>query len=36
MAIMKKSKQAIFYPNIPSALGPVEHDDSVPIPKPPQ
>jgi len=24
------------YPNNPSALQPVEHDDSLPIPKPPQ
>ena len=31
-----KSKHTIVYPNIPSALRPVEHDDSLPTPKPPQ
>jgi hypothetical protein len=31
-----KAKHAIVYPNIPSALRPLEHDDSLPIPKPPQ
>jgi len=31
-----KSKHIILYPNIPSALRPVEHDNSLPIPKPPQ
>ena len=31
-----KSKHTIVYPNIPSALRPVEHDYSLPIPKPPQ
>jgi hypothetical protein len=31
-----KSKHTKFYPNIPSALRPVEHDDSLPNPKPPQ
>jgi len=35
MAIIKKTKQAIVYPNIPSALRPVDHDDSVQVPKPP-
>jgi hypothetical protein len=29
-----KSKHPIAYPNIPSAVRPVEHDDSVPIPNP--
>jgi len=29
-----KSKHTIVYPNIPSALRPVEHDNSLPIPKP--
>jgi len=29
-----KSKHSIAYPNIPSALRPVEHDNSVTIPKP--
>ena len=33
---ISKSKHTIVYPNIPSALRPVEHDDSLPIPKPPQ
>ena len=31
-----KSKHAIVYPNIPSAIRPVEHGDSLPDPKPPQ
>jgi hypothetical protein len=31
-----KSKHTIVYPSVPSALRPVEHDDSLPIPKPPQ
>ena len=31
-----KSKHTIVYPNIPSALRPVEHDYSLSIPKPPQ
>jgi hypothetical protein len=30
-----KSKHTIIYPNIPSALRPVEHDDSLPNLKPP-
>jgi hypothetical protein len=30
------SKQKIKYPNIPSALRPVPHDDSMPVPKPPE
>ena len=31
-----QSKHTIFYPNIPSALRPVEHYDSLPFPNPPQ
>jgi hypothetical protein len=31
-----KSKDNIVYPNIPSALRLVEHDNSLPNPKPPQ
>ena len=31
-----KPKHTIVYPTIPSALRPVEHDDSLPNPKPPQ
>jgi hypothetical protein len=31
-----KSKHTIVYPNIPSALRTVEHDDSLPTSKPPQ
>jgi len=31
-----KSKHTIVYPNIPSALRPVEHGDSLPNSKPPQ
>jgi hypothetical protein len=31
-----KSEHTIVYPSVPSALRPVEHDDSLPIPKPPQ
>lgn len=27
-----KNKKGIFYPNLPSALRPVAHDDSIPIP----
>jgi hypothetical protein len=30
------SKHKIEYPNIPSALRPVPHDDSMPLPKPPE
>lgn len=30
-----KNKHKIIYPNIPSALRPVPHDDSMPVPKPP-
>jgi hypothetical protein len=30
------SKQTTVYPNIPSALRPVEHDNSLPIQEPPQ
>ena len=29
-------KHTTVYPNIPSALRPVEHDDNLPIPNPPQ
>jgi hypothetical protein len=29
-------RRTLVYPNIPSALRPVEHDDSLPICKPPQ
>ena len=29
-------KHTVVYPNIPSALRPVEHDGSLPFPKPPQ
>jgi hypothetical protein len=31
-----KSKHAIVYPSIPSALRPVEYEHFVPIPNPPQ
>jgi hypothetical protein len=31
-----KSNHTTVYPSIPSALRPVEHDDSLPNPKPPQ
>jgi hypothetical protein len=31
-----KAKHTKVYPSIPSALRPVEHEDSLPIPKPPQ
>jgi hypothetical protein len=31
-----KSKHTIVYPNIPSAITPVKHDDSLQIPKPHQ
>jgi len=31
-----KSKHATVYPNNPSALRPVEHDDSLPNSKPPE
>jgi hypothetical protein len=30
------SKHKIEYPNIPSALRPVPHEDSMPVPKPPE
>jgi hypothetical protein len=30
------SKRKIEYPNIPSALRSVPHDDSMPVPKPPE
>jgi hypothetical protein len=33
---ISKTKHTIVYSNIPSALRPVEHDVSLPIPKPPQ
>jgi hypothetical protein len=28
-----KSKHTVVYPNIPSTLRPVKHDDSLPVPK---
>lgn len=31
----KKTKKNIVYPNLPSAIRPVEHSDDIPIPKPP-
>jgi hypothetical protein len=31
-----KSKHTTVYPNIPSALRPVKHDNFLPVPKPPQ
>lgn len=31
-----KSKKSIEYPNLPSAMRPVPHDDSLTIPKPPE
>ena len=31
-----KYKSTIVYRSIPSAIRPVEHDDSLPVPKPPQ
>ena len=31
-----KAKHNVGYPNSPSARRPVEHDDSLPFPKPPQ
>jgi hypothetical protein len=31
-----KSKHTIVYSNIPSALRPLEHDGSLPVPDPPQ
>jgi hypothetical protein len=31
-----KATRNVVYPSIPSTLRPVEHDDSLPIPKPPQ
>jgi hypothetical protein len=31
-----KSKHTIIYANIPSTLRPVKHEDSLPVPKPPQ
>ncbi|XP_076324370.1 uncharacterized protein LOC143232621 [Tachypleus tridentatus] len=31
-----KNKKSIEYPNLPSAMRPVPHDDSLPIPKPPE
>lgn len=33
--ITSKTKRSIQYPNIPSAMRPVPHDDSLPIPQPP-
>lgn len=31
-----KNKYAIVYPNLQSAIRPVKHDDSLPVPKPPE
>lgn len=31
-----KNKKSIEYPNLPSAIRPVPHDDSLPVPKPPE
>lgn len=31
----KKNKKAITYPNLPSAIRPVPHDDTLPVPAPP-
>jgi hypothetical protein len=31
-----KPKHTTVYPNIPSDLSPIEHDNSLPIPMPPQ
>jgi hypothetical protein len=36
MAITQNLNIPIVYPSIPSALRPVEHDDSLQIPNPPQ
>jgi hypothetical protein len=36
MAITHNLNIPYFYPNIPSALKPVEHDDSLPFHNPPQ
>lgn len=34
--ITSKTKRSIQYPNIPSAMRPVPHDNSLPIPQPPE
>jgi hypothetical protein len=34
--ITKKKKWTIVYPNIPSALGPVLHDEGISVPEPPK
>ncbi|XP_028674419.2 uncharacterized protein LOC114664472 [Erpetoichthys calabaricus] len=31
-----KNKKSIEYPNLPSAIRPVPHDDRLPVPKPPE
>ena len=31
-----KGRQALQYPDIPSLTAPVSHDDSLPVPQPPQ
>jgi hypothetical protein len=33
--ITSKSKHTVKYPNVPSALRPVPHNEALPIPKPP-
>jgi hypothetical protein len=33
--ITSKSKHTVKYPNVPSALRPVPHNEELPIPKPP-
>ncbi|KAK4879102.1 hypothetical protein RN001_007248 [Aquatica leii] len=35
VGFLSKSKRTIQYPNIPSALRPVSHNDTLPIPEPP-
>lgn len=34
--ITSKTKRSIQYPNVPSAMRPVPHDNSLPIPQPPE
>jgi hypothetical protein len=36
MAVIQNLNILTFYPNISSALRPVKHDDSLPVPEPPQ
>jgi hypothetical protein len=33
--ITSKSKHTVKYPNVPSAMRPVPHNEALPIPKPP-